>query len=101
MLDKLKKALGALKREAVPPKQVTDEFVRHLKRGDRVFQMNLDAVTIHALWDEALRVEPRLIYTITSYRTKDKGAYHDDSPPIYSITEYSDYSTPKKRLYAC
>lgn len=77
MLDKLKKALGALKREVVPPKQVTDEFVRHLKRGDGVFQMNLDAVTIHALWDEALRVEPRLIYTITSYRTKDKGAYHD------------------------
>lgn len=77
MFDRLKKALGGRKQKILPTRQVTDEFIRHLKRGDKMFQIDLGAASIYSLWDDALRTEPRFIYTVTSFRSQDKGAYHD------------------------
>ena len=77
MFDKLKEALGITKHEAAPRGDVADEYVRHLKRGDTEFQMNLGGASLQALWNEALRIEPGLVYTVTSYRAKDSGAYYN------------------------
>lgn len=79
MLEKLKEFLGGTKREMPPPAQVSNEFVRHLKRGDKMFQLDLGSASLNILWDDALRIEPRLIYTVASFKAQSRGAYHDVS----------------------
>lgn len=79
MFDKIKNILGGLKHETPPSAQVTDEFVRHLKRGDRAFQLDLGTTSINLLINDALRIDPRLVYTVMAFSTQNKGAYHDVS----------------------
>ena len=77
MFDTVKKVLGGLKRRTPPSRQMANEFVHHLMHGDTIFRFAIGTTSLDALWDEALRIEPRLVYTVTSYGAMNRGAYHD------------------------